>query len=182
MKTDLKDNPEWPQVICFVGSSRSGKTTLIEETIPRLQGRGYRVGTIKHHAHSDFEFDIPGKDSWRYAQAGSEHVIIASPGKIGSVKRVRGDPPLIELVRRMPEMNVILAEGYHWEIWPKVEVLRSAHSKKLRCDPDELSAVVSDIALDIPIPVFDFEQMDEFVDWIVNTYLMGRDPVGEDAI
>lgn len=182
MKTDQKGNAEWPQVICFVGSSRSGKTTLIVETIPRLQARGYRVGTIKHHAHSDFEFDVPGKDSWHYAQAGSEHVIIASPEKIGSVERVKGDPLLIELVRRMPEMNVILVEGYHWESWPKVEVLRSAHSRDLRCDPGELSAVVSDMGLDIPIPVFDFEQMDGFVDWIERTFLIGRDPVGEDTI
>ena len=170
-----------PPLVCVVGRSRSGKTTLIERLIPLLRERGYRIGTIKHHAHPAFDFDVPGKDSWRHAQAGSEHVIIASPGKIGSVEQVKGDPPLLELIQRMNGVDLIIAEGYHWEMWPKVEVLRSERSKDLRCDPAELSAVVTDLALDLPIPVFTFDQMDEFVDWIELTFFQVGHLEGEDS-
>ncbi|MEJ2013607.1 MAG: molybdopterin-guanine dinucleotide biosynthesis protein B [Anaerolineales bacterium] len=182
MRADSIGSHARPRLICIVGRSRSGKTTLIEEMIPRLRARGYHVGTIKHHAHSDFDFDVPGKDSWRHARAGSEHVIIASPGKIGSVQLAKRDPPLIELARRMDEVDLILAEGYHWETWPKVEVLRSTTSRDLRCDPDELAAVVSDMALDISIPVFGLEQMDEFVDWVERTFLLGGDRAAKDPV
>ncbi|MBW2739455.1 MAG: molybdopterin-guanine dinucleotide biosynthesis protein MobB, partial [Deltaproteobacteria bacterium] len=35
-------------IICIVGKSESGKTTLIEKLIPELKKRGYRIGSIKH--------------------------------------------------------------------------------------------------------------------------------------
>ena len=49
-----------PQIICIVGRSQSGKTTLIEKLIPELKQRGYRIGTIKH-SHHIFDFDKSGK-------------------------------------------------------------------------------------------------------------------------
>ncbi len=158
-------------VLSIVGRSRSGKTTLIEAIIPKLQGRGWRVGTIKHHAHPDFDFDVPGKDSWRYARAGSEHVIIAAPGKIGSVEYMNEDPPLTQLIDRMHGVDLVLTEGYHWETWPKIEVLRTERSSELRCDPSELSAVVTDLDLHLQIPVFGFDEIDRLVDWIAVTFL-----------
>jgi Ni2+-binding GTPase involved in maturation of urease and hydrogenase len=48
-----------PPVVSIVGRSKSGKTTLIEKLIPLLKARGYRVGTVKHHAHPGFDIDIP---------------------------------------------------------------------------------------------------------------------------
>ena len=40
-----------PPIVCFVGRSNSGKTTLIERLILELTGEGYRVATIKHAGH-----------------------------------------------------------------------------------------------------------------------------------
>ncbi len=74
-----------PPIISVVGKSESGKTTLIEKLIPELKNRGYRIGTIKH-AHHNFDMDKEGKDSWRHKAAGSETVVIVSPGKISIVK------------------------------------------------------------------------------------------------
>ena len=48
-------------LVSIVGKTNSGKTTVIEKLLPELVRRGYRVATIKHHAHKDFEIDIPGK-------------------------------------------------------------------------------------------------------------------------
>jgi molybdopterin-guanine dinucleotide biosynthesis protein B len=51
------------KVFGIAGWSGSGKTSLVTRTIPVLVGRGLRVSTMKH-AHSGFDVDTPGKDSF----------------------------------------------------------------------------------------------------------------------
>lgn len=60
-----------PPIVSIVGTSGVGKTTILEKLIPELTRRGLRVGTVKHHAHGEFEMDRPGKDSWRHKKAGA---------------------------------------------------------------------------------------------------------------
>ena len=64
-------------ILCFVGRSNSGKTTLIERVIPELVRAGYKVATVKHAGHG-FDLDTEGKDSWRHKQAGASTVVIIS--------------------------------------------------------------------------------------------------------
>jgi len=68
-----------PPIVSFVGNSGAGKTTLLEKVVRELKGRGYKVAVIKH-SHHDFQIDQEGKDSWRFAQAGSDCVVISSAG------------------------------------------------------------------------------------------------------
>ena len=68
-------------ILCFVGRSNSGKTTLIERLIPELVKEGYRLATIKHAGHG-FNMDTEGKDSWRHKQAGAKTVVITSKGSV----------------------------------------------------------------------------------------------------
>ena len=49
-------------VVSIVAKSGTGKTTLLEKLIAELRTLGYRVGAIKHGAHS-FSTDHAGKDS-----------------------------------------------------------------------------------------------------------------------
>jgi molybdopterin-guanine dinucleotide biosynthesis protein B len=181
MRVNSESSTGRPPLICVVGRSGSGKTTLIEKLIPLIRERGCRIGTIKHHAHPDFDFDVPGKDSWRYANAGSKHVIIAAPGKVGSVELTEGDLALDELALRMDGVDLILAEGYHWEAKPKIEVLRSTRSHELRCDPGQLSAVITDLPLDLPVPVFGLDDTEALADWLVSTFLSPARRAAEDA-
>ncbi len=67
-------------IVSIIGSSNSGKTTVIEKLIQELKSRGYRVATIKHTPQEVF-FDEVGKDSWRHIQAGSEATILSSPDR-----------------------------------------------------------------------------------------------------
>ena len=121
-------------ILSVVGKSDSGKTTLLEGLIRELKQRGYRVGTIKHDAHS-FEIDVPGKDSWRHAQAGSDHVVISSPLRVASIRRVEREPQLEELAAGMTDVDIILTEGYKRGNAPKIEVSRRARSSTLICRP-----------------------------------------------
>src|SRR5438876_10539583 len=83
--------PYLPPILCFVGRSNSGKTTLIERVIPVLVREGYRIATIKHAGHG-FDLDTEGKDSWRLKRAGAKTVRDLQ-GQSGGVRRCgRGSP------------------------------------------------------------------------------------------
>ena len=159
-----------PQIICIVGRSQSGKTTLIEKLIPELKQRGYRIGTIKH-SHHIFDFDKSGKDSWRHKDAGADTVIIASPGKIAMVKNDH-DGTLDGLQHYFDDLDLVITEGYKKESKPKIEVVRSArHAEALLKDDRHLVAIVTDVDLTMKIPVFGLDDIDQLADFIEQNYL-----------
>jgi molybdopterin-guanine dinucleotide biosynthesis protein B len=153
-------------VVCVVGRSKSGRTTLIEKLIGELKGRGYRVGTVKHHAHPGFELDRPGKDTWRHAQAGSDHVVIAAPDKVAAIRRVAREPGLDEIAATMTDVDVILAEGYLRSGKHRIEVVRAARSCEPICTPDELLALASDVQVPYDVPQFGLDDAAGLVDLI----------------
>ena len=109
-------------VVSFVGTSGAGKTTLIEGSVRELKKRGYRVAVIKH-AHHGFEMDRPGKDTWRFAQAGSDMVLVSSPDRIAIIERVNEElwlPQLLTVVS--DKVDIVLVEGYKWASKVKIEV------------------------------------------------------------
>lgn len=144
-------------IICVVGRSKVGKTTLLEKLIPALKRRGYRVATIKHHSHPGFEMDQPGKDTWRHAQAGSDHVVIAAPDKVASIRRVEQEPTLDELAAVITDVDIILTEGYKRSDRPKIEVVRAERSAEPICTPEELVAIATDVPVARAIPQFSLE-------------------------
>ncbi len=159
-------------IVSIVGKSDSGKTTLLEKLIPALRQRGYRVGTIKHHAHQGFQIDYPGKDTWRHYEAGAETVLISAPGKMALIERSPPTvPPLSELAKRFTNVDIILTEGFKLGQAPKIEVVRAARSQKPICNPDELIALVSDLPPILPIPHFGLDEIELLADFLQETFL-----------
>lgn len=158
-------------IVCVVGRSDVGKITLLEKLIPALKRRGYRVATIKHHSHPGFDIDQPGKDTWRHAQAGSDHVIIAAPDKVASIRRVTREPTLDELAEALAEVDLILTEGYKRSDKPKIEVIRAALSRTPICAPEELVALVTDVPLELAVPQFGLEEADRLAELLAAQFL-----------
>jgi molybdopterin-guanine dinucleotide biosynthesis protein B len=158
-------------VITLIGKSGSGKTTLLEKLVVALKTRQYRIATIKHHSHNGFDIDVPGKDSWRFAQAGSDHVIIAAPDKIASYKKLKRELSLEEILPMVSEVDLILAEGYRQAHLPTIEILRSQHYAKLIADTDDLIAIVSDLKFDLPVAQFALEDVKGITDLIEQLFL-----------
>jgi molybdopterin-guanine dinucleotide biosynthesis protein B len=157
-------------IVSVVGKSGSGKTTLLEGLIRELKRRGYRVGTIKHDAHS-FEIDRPGTDTWRHAQAGSDHVVISSPQRVASIRRVEREQRLDELAAGMADVDIVLTEGYRRGSAPKIEVSRRERSGTLLCQPDELIALASDQPFDLSVPQYDLSDFQGLADLIEARFL-----------
>ncbi len=160
-----------PPIITIVGRSRAGKTTLLEKLIPALKKRGYKVGTVKHHVHADFEIDKPGKDSWRHTQAGSDHVVISAPNKIASVRFLDRELSLDEIARQFYGVDIILAEGFSRAGKARIEVVRGPQGDwHLKID-EHLLAVVADVPLDLSVPLFSPENVEPLADLIQSTFL-----------
>ncbi len=159
-------------LVCVVGRSGSGKTTLMEKLIRELKNRGYRIGTIKHHSHPGIEMDKPGKDTWRYSQAGSDHVVIAAPDQVASIRRVEREPTLNEIAATITDVDLILAEGYKRSGENKIEIVRAERNREPLCAPGELLALVTDVDIPYNVPQFGLDDAAGLAD-LIETELIG---------
>jgi len=145
-------------ILCFVGRSNSGKTTLIERLIPALVQQGYRLATIKHAGHG-FNLDTEGKDSWRHKRAGADTVIVTTKGSLAMFTDVDEEVKVEELRERYVSTgtDLIIAEGWKSEGYPKIVVVRD-HVGEVEVSPEGLLALVSNKPLErVPagVPVLD---------------------------
>lgn len=158
-------------IVCIVGKSNSGKTTLLEKLIGELKRRGYRVATVKHHSHGDFDIDVPGKDTWRHAQAGADQVVIASPIKLAHIRRLEHELGLDEIAACITNVDIILTEGFKRSDKPKIEISRRERGSDLICQPEELIAIATDQPFDLNIPQFGLDDAAGLVDLLVAQFL-----------
>ncbi len=132
-------------VIAIVGHSGSGKTTLIEKLLPLLNAAGLNVATIKH-THHRVPLDTPGKDSWRFKQAGAVASMLVTPEALQLVADAAAPHDPVQLAQRyLSDADLVLAESFSDAACPKIEVLRAACSNTSRCN-DGLIAMVTDVA------------------------------------
>lgn len=158
------------KVFGFAGWSGAGKTTLIEQLIPRLVARGLRVSLIKH-AHHAFDVDKPGKDSWRHRHAGATEVLLSSGNRWALMHELRGapEPGLEEQLARLSPCDLVLVEGYKRAPIPKLEIHRPAVGKPLlHPDDPHVVAVATDAPLALPLPRLDLNDADAVAAFVLD--------------
>ncbi|MEO5349561.1 MAG: molybdopterin-guanine dinucleotide biosynthesis protein B [Magnetococcus sp. YQC-3] len=135
-------------VLGFAAASGTGKTTLMEAVIRQLHQGGLRVAAIKH-GHHPADPDLPGKDTYRFRQAGAATVLFASRERWFLIQELHDqeEPTLQEQVRMLHHHDLVLVEGYKNEQHPKIVVHRAAVGETLL--HQELSNVVA-VASDDP--------------------------------
>ena len=108
----MKEAEGGPAVCLVVGTSGTGKTTLVEKLLQQLTARGLTVATAKGHRHP-VALDTPGKDSHRHRQAGAKMTFLVTAEETGCFMDVTlaSDPDRIARLCP-PEIDLLLAEGF----------------------------------------------------------------------
>lgn len=162
-------------VITVTGWSNSGKTTFNTRVVELLTEMGVRVGVIKHHGHKTGGVDVEGKDSWKYAHAGANPVILSASDQYAIfVSTPEGELSCEQLVAKIADdVDLVLVEGFKAEADGAIEVYRTAAGHPdPKLSPDERIAVITDndeLATEVRAegkPVFgldDFEPVARFV-------------------
>ena len=149
----------------FAGYSGAGKTTLIEQLIPRFTARGLRVSMIKH-THHNFDLDKSGKDSFRHREAGATEVMLVCDQRWVLMRELRGapEPTLEEQIANMSDCDLLLVEGYKATPIPKLEVHRVENGKPfIWPENDSVVAVATPVAdrpVECPLPWLDLDDHD----------------------
>lgn len=101
-------------VIAVVGEKKSGKTTVIELLVKLLAAKGYATCVLKHVSEPSFSIDTPGKDSWRFTQAGAQTVLTVARNEVSTIRKVDTTPlELDQLIAFAGDDNdLIFLEGF----------------------------------------------------------------------
>lgn len=157
-----------PAIFGVTGYKNSGKTTLVSKLVAALTARGHLVSTVKH-AHHAFDIDQPGRDTYQHREAGAREVAIVS-GKRWALMHELADedePSLDDILLRLGPCDLVIIEGYKKEPHPKIEVrnMELEHSR-LWPDDETIVALACDADLDVTIPVFRRDAIEEIAAFV----------------
>jgi molybdopterin-guanine dinucleotide biosynthesis adapter protein len=151
-----------PRIVSVSGPSGVGKTRLLLRLIPVLVARGLRVAAIKHTRHPH-PLDVPGKDTERYRRAGAAAAAIAGPAGTAWFGPPVHDP--LALVRVLPPVDLVLAEGFRSAPLPRIEVRRRSVSLRFLCGRDpRVFLLVGDGPPPRPLPVVSPDEVERVAD------------------
>jgi molybdopterin-guanine dinucleotide biosynthesis protein B len=155
------------KAIGFIGYSNSGKTTLIEKLIPIFRAHGLTVSAIKN-AHHGFDMDRPGKDSFRYREAGAGQVLISTGQRWALLTETPKPSTLDELLQRLDSCDLVIVEGFKSEGQiPRIEVWRSTNAEPPIFPHDaNVVAVATDCELATSLPRLDLNDAAGIADFI----------------
>ena len=167
-------------IVTVVGYSNAGKTRCVVKLLSALTRRGYRIATAKH-CHRGFDLDVKGKDTWKHKRAGAVTTLMSGRNQIGLVTDVAVPLSLGQMCEQyIHSADLLLAEGYSWEPFPKIlvasrETLRQERITSLK----PILAVVADFQLDDSLPHFSFAQLDSLASLVEERFLLAGQ-VGEE--
>jgi len=127
--------------------------------LPPLRQLGLAVGTLKYTEHEGFHWDVPGKDTYRHTQAGSDISGIFGPHCWAfSDNRQNSDGiALAQLISTFyANMDLVLIEGYRLDAARKIEVLRPGFTDRPVAEPSQLLATYGQRLYVYEIPHFEY--------------------------
>jgi len=173
-------------VLGVVGWSGAGKTTLIESLLPLLRARGIQCAVIKH-AHHTVDIDSPGKDSYRFREAGAVPVLLASSKRWAMMVETpqQQEPELKMLLTQVARLqpDLVLVEGFKHESMLKLEVYRQETGKPLLAPHDASVRAIAVPHGELPesalrehpcpeaVTLLDLSEPENIANWIGDVYL-----------
>jgi len=154
--------------VAFTGPSNSGKTTLVEKIAKELIKK-YKVAIIKNDPKDKAQFDIEGKDSYKFSQTGAE-VVVTSPTRTTYFSQ--REKTLDEIVAMIDDFDYLLVEGLKTLPLPRIAIFRNTMEESyFECS----EAIAVDGSIDptmYPIPdkttMLNLNDPGEIISWIKN--------------
>lgn len=158
------------KIFGVIGWKNSGKTTLMASLLEEFTRRGHIVSAIKH-AHHSFDIDHPGRDSFKFREAGARQVALISPKRWALMHEFRDEeePDFDEILSHIGPCDLVLVEGYKGGPFPKVEARssRSLTQEPLSGDDPHIVAIASEGDTNTgELPGFDVNDIVAIADFI----------------
>ncbi len=158
------------RIFGVIGWKNSGKTTLMAQLVEEFTRRGITVSALKH-AHHSFDIDHPGRDSYRFREAGARQVALVSPKRWAIMHELRDEekPPLEEVLAHLGPCDILLVEGFKGGAFPKIEARseRSLTQAPLSDDDPHIVAIAYDGETQTNgLPGFDINDIAGIADFI----------------
>lgn len=158
------------KIFGVIGWKNSGKTTLMARLLEEFSRRGLVVSAIKH-AHHSFDIDHPGRDSYKFREAGARQVALISPRRWALMHEFRDEeePDFDEILSHIGSCDLVLVEGYKGGPFPKIEARssRSLTQEPLSGDDQQIIAIACDDNTDTgALPGFDVNDIASIADFI----------------
>jgi len=100
-----------PNVLGFYGESGSGKTSLVVKLIKKLSKEGYSIAAVKI-TDKKIGVDKKGKDTWKYAKAGSKLAILSSPVETDFMLKENTDiDNILKQINNFESYDFVFIEG-----------------------------------------------------------------------
>lgn len=156
--------------VAFTGPSNSGKTTLILKVARKLiHENNLQVAIVKNDPKDKAQFDVPGKDSYKFSDTGAE-VVVTSPTRTTFFSQRHKE--LDEIIALFGEFDVLLVEGLKNLPLPRISIFRNTidtdyfpYMNALAIDE---SINVNEYDLPNEIAVLDLNDADNVIEWILN--------------
>ena len=158
------------RIFGVIGWKNSGKTTLMARLLEEFTTRGLTVSAIKH-AHHRFDIDHPGRDSYKFREAGARQVALVSPKRWALMHELRDEekPDFEEILSHIGPCDLVLVEGYKGGPFPKIEARsnRSLTQEPLSDDDQQIVAIASEGETETgALPGFDVNDIAGIADFI----------------
>ncbi len=154
--------------VAFTGPSNSGKTTLIEKVARELI-QNHKVAIIKNDPKDKAQFDIEGKDSYKFSQTGAE-VVVTSPTRTTYFSQ--REKTLDEIVAMIGDFDYLLVEGLKTLPLPRIAIFRNTIEESYFSCSEAMAIDQSIDPSNYPIPktltLLNLNDTGEIISWIKN--------------
>ncbi|SFV89674.1 Molybdopterin-guanine dinucleotide biosynthesis protein MobB [hydrothermal vent metagenome] len=152
--------------VAFTGPSGSGKTTLVEKVAKALVATR-KVAIIKNDPKDKANFDVEGKDSYRFFQTGAE-VVVTSPTRTTYFSH--REKRLDEIVSMVNDFDILLVEGLKTLPLPRIAIFRNKIDESyFPCSEAiavDKSVNLADYTIPETIDILDLNDLDAILAWI----------------
>ena len=148
--------------IAFSGPSNSGKTTLILKVAKKFIDDGLKVVVVKHDPGDKAKFDVEGKDSFKFSQAGAD-VVVMSPTRTTYFSQ--SSQGIDEVIRMIDEFDMLLVEGLKTLPLPRLSVFRGEIDEAYLSFSDAIATYKEHISYEITN--LNLDDIDAICAWII---------------